>query len=303
MNKPKRSSRWGSKQAAGGADAVQADAIDTRTVIGATVLSVEAHLRRALMYKLTLRLEFEPGEEDTDLMGYADADVPEPYGDWHDEVDALIMSAQTAAEPGEAVLTIHEDTLVGWRLLKGRKLTGAEYSQLREEERKEEAYRDALAMLERKARTTVELSRALKRKGYSAEAVAGAVERLRASRFVDDAAFARRFAEQRSANQKKGKLLIRQELQQRGVGRPEIDRAIEGIEPEVEREAALALARKKWPTTKGTDRERQMKVMAMLMRRGYTGSIVKDAVRQAASEAGSGRSEDEDWSDYEESLD
>lgn len=285
--------------------------IDPRTVTGATVISVEAHLRRSMMYRITLKLKLDE-IDDPDLMGYedeadtrADPLIEESFGSWTDEVDALIASAQTAAEPGEAVLTIHEDTLVRWRLLKGRELTAEEYAKLLEEEQKEEAYRAALAMLERKARTTAELSRALKRKGYAPDAIAGCVERLQNNRMVDDSAFARRFAEQRAVNQRKGRMLIRQELLQRGVGKTEIEQAIGEIEPEVEQESALALARKKWPSVKGNDRERKMKLMAMLMRRGYTGSVAKSAAQQAASEANDSRSDDDvqEWNDYDESFD
>lgn len=314
----------------------QEAAIDPRTVIGATVISVEAHLRRSMMYRITLKLEYEV-DYDPDLRGYRDEDaensnpesllngpdltgywrkdaedshlepiIEESFESWTDEVDALIASAKTAAEPGEAVLTIHEDTLVGWRLLKGKHLTAEEYAKLLEEEQKEEAYRAALGMLERKARTTAELSRALKRKGFGQEAIAGCVERLRTNRMVDDSAFARRFAEQRAANQRKGRMLIRQELLQRGVAKQEIEQAIGAIEPEVEEQSALALARKKWPSVKGNDRERKQKLMAMLMRRGYTGSVARSAAQQAASEAGEGRSgDDAEWddNDYVESLD
>jgi len=318
------------------AEEQQEAAVDPRTVIGATVISVEAHLRRSMMYRITLKLEFEntdpdltgywpKGEEDAypesldsdpDLTGYwrkgAEDSHTKPiieksFESWTDEVDALIASAQTATEPGEAVLTIHEDTLVGWRLLKGKHLTAEEYAKLLEEEQKEEAYRAALGMLERKARTTAELSRALKRKGFGQEAIAGCVERLRTNRMVDDSAFARRFAEQRAANQRKGRMLIRQELMQRGVAKPEIEQAIGAIEPEVEEQSALALARKKWPSVKGNDRERKQKLMAMLMRRGYTGSVARSAAQQAAAEANDGRNGDDDaeWNDndYDETFD
>jgi len=224
--------------------------------------------------------------------------------DWNSEVDAFITGATTAADKTEtdtdteALLTVHEDTLVAWRLLKGRRLTGEEYERLKATERKEEAYRTALGMLERKARTTTELSRALKRKGYEPEAITGCLERLRANRMLDDSAFARRFAEQRAANHRKGRLLIRQELLQRGVGREEAEQALGELDGQVEQDAALALARKRWPQIKGADRERKMKLMSMLLRRGYPTSIVKSAVQQAAAEAAA----DEEWLDFDDSV-
>jgi len=270
-------------------------------------------------------IEWDTNEADEEEgAGTAGADTgansaePEPEeepGDWNDEVDALIAKAKAfkrlnasqgdgvqpaedAPEDGaeleglggnnrvEAVLTVHEDTLVSWRLLKGRRLSAEETELLRQEEQKEEAYRSALWMLEFKARTTAEITRALKRKGYPADVAKACMERLRSRGMLDDAAYAKRYAEQKASGQRKGRMLIRQELMQRGVGRQEIDRAIDGLDGDAEQEAALALARKKWPSTKGNDRERQMKLMGMLLRRGYPSGVARTAVRQASEEAG-----------------
>lgn len=209
-----------------------------------------------------------------------------------DSSDGEFEEANRLPADDEAILTVHEDTLVSWRLLKGRRLSAEEVGTLQEEERKEEAYRAALAMLERKARTTVELSKALKRKGFGAEAIAACAERLRSRGMLNDAAFAKRFAEQRVSGHKKGRMLIRQELLQRGVERKDAEKAIEGLDVDTEKESALALARKKWPGTKGTDRERQMKLMGMLLRRGFPSGVARNAVREAASDLGR-RDEDE----------
>ncbi|RKP55530.1 regulatory protein RecX [Cohnella endophytica] len=290
-------------------------------VLGAVVEAIEAHTRKAHMYRIYLKLEldengegFEDSESDFDASpefgrrmevpgeakaaGSVSDDVSQLSLDWNDEVDALISGAKTAKYNAEAVVTVHEDTLVGWRLLKGRRLDAAEYEKLKQEEQKEEAYRSALYMLETKARTTAELSRALKRKGYEAEIIAACVERLQARRFVDDAAYAKRFAEQRASGQRKGRMLIRQELMQRGVGRADVDRALEELDSQVEESAALSLARKKWPSTKGNDRERKMKLLALLMRRGYPSGIARTAVQQAIAEAGDAESDGDDDEGY-----
>ncbi|XID95053.1 regulatory protein RecX [Paenibacillaceae bacterium WGS1546] len=256
------------------------------------------------------------GEHATRSPATGESAAAPPNDDWNDEVDALILKAQRAREheqkrndrersertddrggaPGlegqsisaenEDVITVHEDTLVGWRLLTGRRLTGDEVETLRQDELKEEAYRVALYILERRARTTAELAAALKRKGYGREVVEACVERLKAHRMVDDAAFARRFAEQRATGQRKGRMLIRQELLQRGIDRKEAERALEELDGDAERDAALALARKKWPQAKGNDRERKLKVLAMLLRRGFPPQLARSATWQAASEAG-----------------
>ncbi|MBB6672839.1 regulatory protein RecX [Cohnella nanjingensis] len=197
----------------------------------------------------------------------------------------------------QETLKVHEDTLVGWRLLKGRRLTAEEWAELRKEEQKEEAYRAALGMLDFKARTKSELQKGLKRKGFSAEAIAGSLERLSKHGLLDDAAYAKRFAESRVSSQKKGRRLIRQELLQRGVGKQDVEEALEDLDADAERSSALTLARKRWPGIKGkTLRERQMKLLGVLLRRGFPNGVAYEAVREAAAEL-----PPEEEADWEES--
>ncbi|MBB6735499.1 regulatory protein RecX [Cohnella zeiphila] len=205
---------------------------------------------------------------------------------------------------GEPVLlSVHEDTLVGWRLLKGRSLSGDEWSGLRKSEETEQAYRSALAMLDRKARTRKELERALKRKEHSAEAIAACLDRLIAHRLLDDAAFAQRFAEQKVSAQSKGRRLVRQELLQRGVAKSDVEQAISSLDGEAERESALALARKRWPSVKGASRrERLYKLAAMLQRRGFPGGLAMEAARRAADDEAE-QAEETEWSETEEGWD
>ncbi|WP_373229520.1 regulatory protein RecX [Cohnella sp.] len=256
-------------------------------VISATVMGIESHPKQPHMYRIILKLIVDKSslvDDEQELPGTpTEEESALAQLDWKDEVDALITGAQSSASEGETLLTVHEDTLVGWRLLKGRELTAEEYETLKADEQKEDAYKTALGMLERKARTTSELSRALKRKGYAPEVVAGCLERLQARRMLDDSAYAKRFTEQRATGQRKGRMLIRQELLQRGVGREDVEEAIGELDGQVEEESALHLARKRWPNIKGNDRERKQKLMAMLLRRGFPSGVVRSAVQQVAA--------------------
>jgi regulatory protein len=275
-------------------------------VIGAIVTAIEAHPKQPHMYRIVLKLELGESElgdrEQHEQHQRYLSEATKPLNlDWNEEVDALIAGAKSSANEdevdtflagakssgreGEALLTVHEDTLVGWRLLKGRELTAVEYETLKQDEQKEDAYRVSLGMLERKARTTAELSKALKSKGYAPEVVAGCLERLQTRRMLDDSAYAKRFTEQRAVGQRKGRLLIRQELLQRGVSRVDVEEAIGELDGQLEQDSALALARKKWSNIKGNDRERKQKLMAMLLRRGFLPGVVRNAVQQVATES------------------
>jgi regulatory protein len=263
------------------------------TVLRAVVISIEAHPKKPYMYRIAVKLELDDSAlgEQSQASKIEIENMKQLEVDWTEEVDALIAGAKTLAGEGEALLTVHEDTLVSWRLLKGRELSAEEYAKLKEDEQKEDAYRVAIVMLERKARTTAELSKALKLKGYVPEVVAGCLERLQARGMVDDSAYAKRFTEQRAVGQSKGRMLIKQELLQRGVGREDAEQAVSELDGQIEQESALALARKRWPNIKGNDRERKQKLMAMLMRRGFLSAVVRSAIQQVASESADQESE------------
>lgn len=283
---------------------------DMQTGTEAEVTAVEAHPKQPGMYRVWIRVpdgaesmlqdaDNQDRQADIEARGTGrqlrrDAieksrrQQEDPPEDWHAEVDSWLQEAVHAAnrgEPNEHAITVHEDTLVSMRLLKGKRLSPEEWQQLRREEALEEAYRAALAIVERKARTSRELGEALKRKGYSAEAIAGCLQRMQSRRLLDDSAYARRFAEQRTAGQRKGRHLVRQELVQRGISREEADRAIGELDDRVEIEAANALARKKWPQLKGELRERRMKLRAFLMRRGFPSGIVRTALEHVQAGA------------------
>lgn len=197
------------------------------------------------------------------------------------------IAVSAAAGGASELLTVHEDTLVEWRLLKGRALTAEEWAGLRKSEEIEQAYRVSLSLLDRKARTRKELESSLKRKAFSPEAIAACLDRLTTHRLIDDTVYAKRYAEQKVTNQRKGSRLVRQELLLRGVGKIEVDQAISSLDAEAERSSALALARKRWPGVKGaTRREREYKLMGVLQRRGFPPGVARDAVRKAAEEAG-----------------
>jgi regulatory protein len=254
----------------------------------AEVVAVEAHPKYPAMYRVAIRLHGESGTDvGTEKTQHSSQSFDATAKHWNDEVDALIAGAAKAAPGGatETVISVHEDTLVSLRLLKGRRLSAEEWEALRHEEDREDAYRAALTILERKARTSRELSEALKRKGYAPDIIQSCLNRLQERRILDDSSYARRFAEQRATGQRKGRRLIRQELLQRGIAKEDADLALGELDENIEREAALTLARKKWPQWKGELRDRQQKLAAFLLRRGYPNSIVKEALEHVTSSA------------------
>mgnify|MGYP001160719531 FL=1 len=181
---------------------------------------------------------------------------------------------------GEYALTVHEDVLVEHRLVKGAAIDRKRYAEIVRDEQKHRSWSDAMRYVGRKPRTEQEVRRYLRRRGYEPSLVEQAIERLRQRRYVDDEQFAAEWSERRILSHKKGRRWVQAELSQKGVDKTIIMRALEQIDPEDELEAAAELGRKKWWQASGELADKRRKTAAFLLRRGFAGSLVREAVRR-----------------------
>jgi regulatory protein len=143
------------------------------------------------------------------------------------------------------------------------------------------AYERALARLARRDQSEDELRRALRDRGYEAEEVEAALERLRGQRFLDDAGFAERYARSRLAGRGLGRLRIRQGLRQRGVDQKVAESGLRRALKDVpEAEVLDALARRFWrQRTRDEPALRVRKLWAFLLRRGFPAPLVNERLR------------------------
>lgn len=181
----------------------------------------------------------------------------------------------------EPVLFVHEDILIRYRLLKGQPLDPSLLDVIQEEEDRHRAYSLACVYLGAKPRTSKQVEQYLRRKEMDERHIAYAIERLENEQYVDDDEYAKQFARQRVRTARKGSLLIKQELQQRGISRQSAEEALQAVGSTAELDAAKAAAVKRWRGLKGELPDKKRKLSAFLMRRGFAGDIVKEAVRVA----------------------
>jgi regulatory protein len=135
--------------------------------------------------------------------------------------------------------------------------------------------------LNRRDRTELELHRILAEKRVAPEEAEAVVGELLDGGFVDDADFARRFAEDRRRLDGWGGERIERRLRELGVAPEQVAAALaEGREHD-ELEAALALLRRRTPSVPRTPRERD-RALAMLVRKGYELELAHDALRRYA---------------------
>src|SRR5688500_17427924 len=103
----------------------------------------------------------------------------------------------------------------------------------------EAAMEIAARFLAARPRTRWELERRLRRAGADAARIEATLARLAALGYVDDASFARWWAEQRDRHSPRGRRLVEAELRQRGVPRDVLEelRDEELAEPALDHEA------------------------------------------------------------------
>lgn len=142
----------------------------------------------------------------------------------------------------------------------------------------------ALRQLTVRQRTRAELKAALARKNVPAEAADEVIDRFTEVGLLDDAAFARDWVAA-GARRQRGRRVLAQELAQKGVAPELIDEALAGQEPGDDLEVALALARRKARSLAGLDRQvRYRRLCGVLQRRGFSGGVISEVVRQVLGE-------------------
>ena len=159
----------------------------------------------------------------------------------------------------------------------------------------------AARFLGTRPRTRWELERRLKRAGTEDEVIGAVLGRLTALGYVDDAAFARWWAEQRDRHAPRGRRMVEAELRQRGVPRevleelrgselaePALDgEALPGSEPE---RARVALERHLRGRPFPVELKARQRLGAFLVRRGFDPDTVRTTLRMAAAESTPGGS-------------
>ena len=136
----------------------------------------------------------------------------------------------------------------------------------------------AFRQLERRDRTVLEMRRHLEGKRVEPGMLEQALTRLGEQGYLDDARFARQFAEDRRLLDEWGADRIARRLTALGVP-AEIVRATVGARDRMgELEAALALLRRRFPALGDDPRERQ-RAYGVLARKGYDAELAWDALR------------------------
>jgi regulatory protein len=146
------------------------------------------------------------------------------------------------------------------------------------EDRLQHALDLAYRYLGRRDRTILEVRRHLEGKRVEPSAIDDALRELQDAGYLDDARYAQRFTEDRRELDDWGADRIARRLQAAGVGEEDVAAALGGRDSYAERDAAVALLRRKLRAAPESDRERE-RALGILVRKGYELDLAYEAVR------------------------
>ena len=130
----------------------------------------------------------------------------------------------------------------------------------------------------RRERTVAELRTCLESKRVGPTAIEAAVTELQAAGQLDDARYARRYAEDKRELERWGSERIGRELRRRGVAPELVATVVADHGREAELATALLVLEQRLPSSALNDRERD-RAWHLLVRRGYEPEIAYEAVR------------------------
>ncbi len=164
------------------------------------------------------------------------------------------------------------------RLRKGQVLAEAEIAALRDMDAVVQAVNTAAHFLSYRPRSEQEVRRNLKEKDTPEAVIDAAIEKMAGMGYLDDAAFARYWVDNRSQFKPLSHRALRQELRQKGLSDAVIDEALgEQSEPDLAYKAATTQLRK---LRNRSVKDFKTKLNAFLQRRGFSYSTTQDVVRR-----------------------
>lgn len=170
--------------------------------------------------------------------------------------------------------SLSESELIKSGIRVGREYTEAELEELQQTAVLDKAYMRALDLLSRRARSEWELRDYLRRKDYDSPTIDVILNRLSDAGYIDDYKFASSWVANRRLLKSTSLRKLRLELQQKRISDDVITQVLSEDETD-ERAVLRDVIDKKRLQTRYQDPE---KLMAYLMRQGYSYGDVKDAL-------------------------
>ena len=184
---------------------------------------------------------------------------------------------------GEDALSLRLDLISTAHLAVGADLPAKQRHELEAEDQRLGAIESAVRLLAIGPRSERDLRQRLsQRRGFPDEAVEAAIRRMRELGYLNDSAFARFWVESRQAGMPHSRRALAFELNRKGVGRDEMDAALDGVS---DAEAAYDAAQRRLRALSGADRRTfERRLGTFLNSRGFGYGVARAAIQRCWAE-------------------
>lgn len=191
----------------------------------------------------------------------------------------------------EYAFAVDEGILIKFGLMKGKTLEQFDIDEINYEDEIAKAFSKALHFLSFQMRSEYEVKKKLLDAGHGEAVVQEAVRKLESLGFLNDQTYSKALMETKKRTLKKGPRAIRQDLKKKGIDKSLQDEVLETFTHEEQLEIALQLAEKEVRAgSRKTPTQLKQKIQDVLMRKGYSFSIVSEVLERIELER-----EDDEW--------
>jgi regulatory protein len=153
-----------------------------------------------------------------------------------------------------------------------------------DEDDRDRALKLAYAHLNRRERTEAEVRRHLDSRNVDVATIDATLDRLRDQGYIDDARYARLFAQDKRELEQWGSERIRRTLLERGVDGELVEATLRRVPLEDELDQARALLRRRFPSPPLDHRDRD-RALGVLLRKGFDTELALEALAGHAGDA------------------
>ena len=191
----------------------------------------------------------------------------------------------------EYAFAVDEGTLIKFALTKGKALEPFEIDEIAYEDEIAKAFNKGLQFLAFQMRSEHEVKSKLLKAGHGEAVVMEAIQKLGKIGLLNDETYSKALLETKKRTMKKGPRAIRQDMQKKGIDRKLQDQVLTSFSHEEQLELALSLAEKEVRSgARKTPAQLKQKIQDLLMRKGYSYSIVSEVFEKIQFER-----EDDEW--------
>lgn len=189
-------------------------------------------------------------------------------------------------------ISVSEDTLVRYRLLKGEEITEEVLDEVEKEAELDIGYQQALSYLSYQLRSEKEIKDYLRKKEISSEGIHYVINKLQEVNLLDDLVFAESYVRTVIKTQDKGPQTIKQQLIKKGIPEEIIQKSLELFTFDDQEELAMKVAQKALKKYKSKSHKEQVnKVRQHLFTKGFSGDVIELVMSNLEIE----KDEDDEW--------